>query len=211
VPSAPKGHQLTGLGSKLTGSQRRSLRHVLPGVALIAVGVLGLASLATRSPTPAMLGTLLLFGGAIEAAGGFANLRRKDAFVHVLVGVLSIEAGFIFLWLTADALIPLGVVITSLLALGGVFRFYLWMLQLPDGHASAPVSGIIDLILAVLILVEWPTSVFWVLALAVGISLVFRGVHWLNLGGVSRHRIDGANEPSIEMPAADHSDLLGRA
>jgi len=183
---SPNRIQAVGHWSKLRGSQPHSWRYVLPGLALIAVGVVGLASLTASPPTATTLGTLLLLGGTIEAGGGFANLSRKDALLHVLVGVLSIEAGFIFLWMTAETLVPLAAVITFLLAIGGLFRFYLWLLQLPDAHASALASGVIDIILAVLILVAWPTSVFWVLALAVGISLVFRGVHWLNMVTVSR-------------------------
>jgi uncharacterized membrane protein HdeD (DUF308 family) len=44
------------------------------------------------------------------------------------------------------------------------------------------VSGVIDLILGVLIWLEWPASAWWVLGLFVGISLVFRGFNWIGLG-----------------------------
>jgi uncharacterized membrane protein HdeD (DUF308 family) len=44
------------------------------------------------------------------------------------------------------------------------------------------VSGIIDLILGVLIGLEWPASGMWVLGLSIGISLLFRGVNWIGLG-----------------------------
>jgi len=111
-------HPSTGLWSRLTASQRCSAGYVLPGLALIAVGVFSLASLAVSPPTAVTLGTVLFLGGVVEAGGGFANIRRKDALLHVLVGVLAIEAGFIFRWLAMDALVPVTVVITALLALG---------------------------------------------------------------------------------------------
>jgi len=169
----------TGLWTKLCGTQQQWRRFGYFGVALIAIGVVGLASLAVTPPTTVTLAILLFLGGVIEAAAGLANLRRKDALLHVITGVLAIEAGFIFRWLPTDALVPLTVVITALLTLGGIFRFTVWLKHQSETNAAAPISAAVDLILAVLIWVEWPRAVFWVLSLAVAISLVFRGIHWL--------------------------------
>jgi len=196
-----------GWWSRLTGSHAHSLRYVLPGIGLVAVGIGGLTSLAVSPPTAATLGTVLFLGGVIESAGGFANLRRKAALLHVLVGVLALEAGFIFFWLPADAMIPLAVVITALLIAGGVARFYSWLKHRSETHAAAPTSGIVDLMLAVLVWVAWPASVFWILALAVGISLVFRGIHWINLEAVSRRRLDGVNGLVQAATSGDRSAL----
>ena len=43
-------------------------------------------------------------------------------------------------------------------------------------------SGVIDLMLGVLIWLEWPASGLWVIGLFVGISLLFRGFNWIALG-----------------------------
>jgi len=202
MTTAIKSVQRAGAQMNRTGSRRINLRAAIPGVALIAIGVFGLGSLVLASPTAATLGTLLFLGGTFEAAGGLANLRRKDALLHVMVGVLSIEAGFIFYWMTSEALVPLTVVISGLLMSGGFVRYYLWLGRRVDVHAPAPMSAIVDLILAVLIWVAWPASVFWVLALAVGISLVFRGIHWLGLGAIALHQAEA--EDVLSWMSADH-------
>jgi uncharacterized membrane protein HdeD (DUF308 family) len=44
------------------------------------------------------------------------------------------------------------------------------------------VSGVIDLVLGVLICLEWPASALWVIGLFFGISVIFRGCNWLGLG-----------------------------
>jgi uncharacterized membrane protein HdeD (DUF308 family) len=44
------------------------------------------------------------------------------------------------------------------------------------------VSGVLDLVLGVLICLDWPVSGLWVIGLFVGISLVFRGFNWIGLG-----------------------------
>jgi uncharacterized membrane protein HdeD (DUF308 family) len=48
------------------------------------------------------------------------------------------------------------------------------------------VSGVIDLILGVLICLEWPASAFWVIGLFFGISVIFRRCNWIDLGLVLR-------------------------
>jgi len=63
--------------------------------------------------------------------------------------------------------------------------------------------------LAVLIWVAWPASVYWVPALAVGTSLVFRGIHWLKLGAVNAKRMGGESRPVLETAAAGRIGLTG--
>jgi uncharacterized membrane protein HdeD (DUF308 family) len=46
----------------------------------------------------------------------------------------------------------------------------------------ALVSGVLDLILGVLICLEWPASAFWAIGLFFGISVIFRGCNWIGLG-----------------------------
>jgi len=185
----------TGHWTKPTQTQPHARRFGYFGLALIAVGVIGLVSLAISPPTTVTLAILLFLGGVIEAGAGLANLGRKDALMHVLTGVLAIEAGFIFRWLPTDAMVPLTVVITALLTLGGVFRFTVWLKHNSETNAAAPISAAVDLILAVLIWVAWPQSVFWVLALALTISQVFRGIHWL-----------GYTSSRFQRPPSRHSE-----
>ena len=54
------------------------------------------------------------------------------------------------------------------------YRFAAW------GWSLA--SGVIDVVLGMLILLEWPESALWVIGLFVGINLLFRGMNWIALG-----------------------------
>src|SRR5947208_2065084 len=99
-----------------TALGRGRLRFVLPGVALIVVGVIALGSLVVASlATAVTIGVLLLVGGTVEAIGAFWDRGRNSVTAHLLAGVLSIVVGALILWAPADALLALTLLLTCLL------------------------------------------------------------------------------------------------
>jgi len=156
---------------------------VLLGTALIIVGVIALGALVIASLATALaIGALLVVAGVTETVGASWSRGWEGFFLHLLSGVLSLVVGVLCLWAPVDALLALTLLVACLLMVGGIFkivaalsyRFHAWGWPL--------VSGVIDLILGVLISLEWPASAWWVLGLFVGISLVFRGFNWIGLG-----------------------------
>lgn len=156
---------------------------VLLGVALmvlgcVAVGLPWIAGLATA----VAIGALLVVSGVAEMIGAFWSWRWSGVFLHLLAGVLGVVVGLMFLRAPVDAVLALTLLLACLLMVGGVFqvaaalhyRFAAW------GWPLA--GGIIDLVLGVLIWLEWPASGLWVIGLFVGISLLFRGLNWIGLG-----------------------------
>jgi uncharacterized membrane protein HdeD (DUF308 family) len=153
------------------------------GATLIILGFVALGSPWIATLTIALvIGALLVVSGAAETIGAFWSWRWSGFFLHLLSGVLSIVVGVLFLRAPVDAVLALTLLLACLLMVGGIFkmvaaltyRFAVWGWPL--------VSGIIDLILGVLIWLEWPVSGLWVIGLFVGISLVFRGFNWIGLG-----------------------------
>jgi len=79
-------------------------------------------------------------------------------------------------------LLVLTLLVACLLMVSGIFkivaalshRFAMWGWTL--------VSGLLDLVLGLMIWMEWPESALWVLGLFLGITLIFRGVNWIALG-----------------------------
>ena len=131
---------------------------------------------------------LLLAAGLAEAVGAFWCRGWSGVFLHLLSGVLSIVVGGLFLGAPVDAALALTLLLACLLTVGGVFKITAALSYRFEAWGWPLVSGIIDLILGVLIWMEWPASALWVLGLFVGISLVFRGFNWIGLGVTLRSR-----------------------
>jgi uncharacterized membrane protein HdeD (DUF308 family) len=181
--------EVAELRQELTTLRRNWLWFVLLGVALLAVGVIALGSLVLASlATAVAIGALLLVGGTAEAVGAFWCRGWSGVFLHLLSGVLSVVVGGLFLWAPVDALLALTLLLACLLMVGGVFKIIAAVSYRFEAWGWPLVSGIIDLVLGVLIWMEWPASALWVLGLFVGISLVFRGFYWIGLGVALRSR-----------------------
>jgi len=156
---------------------------VLLGFALVVMGSIALSAVGIASlATAAALGALLLVSGLFEVVGAFWSRRWSGFFLHLLSGVLSVVVGMLFLRAPVDALLVLTLLVACLLMVSGIFkivaalshRFAMWGWTL--------VSGLLDLVLGLMIWMEWPESALWVLGLFLGITLIFRGVNWIALG-----------------------------
>jgi uncharacterized membrane protein HdeD (DUF308 family) len=156
---------------------------VLLGGALIVLGVLALGLPVVSSlATALVVGGLLVAGGAVEVFGAFWSRAWSGFFLHLICGGLSVVVGLLCLRAPVDAVLALTLLLACLLWTGGIFkivgaltyRFVAW------GWVVA--SGVLDLVLGGLIVLEWPVSGLWVIGLFVGISLVFRGINWIGLG-----------------------------
>jgi uncharacterized membrane protein HdeD (DUF308 family) len=156
---------------------------VLLGVALIILGLIALASpwVATLA-TAVVIGTLLIASGLAEAIGAFWSRRWSGFFLHLLSGVLSFVVGVLFLRAPVSAGLALTLLLACLLIVGGLFKIIAALSHRFGAWGWPLLSGVIDLVLGVMIWMEWPASALWVIGLFVGISLVFRGVNWIGVG-----------------------------
>jgi uncharacterized membrane protein HdeD (DUF308 family) len=171
------------LPQEITQLRRAWIWFVLLGGALIVVGIIALGALWIASlATTVAIGVLLLAAGAAESVGAFWARRWSGFFLHLLSGILSIVVGGLCLWAPVDALLGLTLLLACFLMVGGIFKAVAALTHRFEAWGWPLMSGVIDLILGVLIGLEWPASAWWVLGLFVGISLVFRGFNWIGLG-----------------------------
>ena len=187
---------VVGLGHGLDVLRGEWLWFVLLGVALILLGGVALGSVVLASLAVAVvIGSLILFGGLVEAVGAFWCRGWSGFFLHLLSGVLSIVVGVLFLRAPVGALEALTLLTAGFLLVGGIFkvvaassyRFAAWGWPL--------LGGLVDVALGGLILADWPGSAFWVLGTFLGISLIFRGANWIGLGLALRSR------PALPAPS----------
>jgi uncharacterized membrane protein HdeD (DUF308 family) len=178
-----EGVMVAEMREELSAYRRNWPWFVLLGAALIVVGLIALGALVIASlATAVAIGALLVVSGVAEIVGAFWSRGWSGVLLHLLSGVLSLVVGGLFLWAPVDALLALTLLLACLLTVGGVFKIGAALTYRFEGRGWVLVSGVIDLAIAVLILLEWPASALWVLGMFVGISLVFRGLHWIGLG-----------------------------
>ena len=156
---------------------------VVLGAALIVLGLLALGSpwVATLA-TAVVIGVLLLVSGIAETVGALWSRGWNGFILHLLSGVLSLVVGLLVLRAPGDAVLALTLLLACLLTAGGIFKVVVALTTRFAAWGWPLASGIIDLILGVLIGLEWPASGVWVLGVFIGISLLFRGVNWIGLG-----------------------------
>jgi uncharacterized membrane protein HdeD (DUF308 family) len=171
------------LRHELTALRGNWFWFVILGIALIVLGTIALGAVAIASLAAAVaIGALLLVAGAAEVVGAFWCRGWSGFFLELLSGILSIVVGVLFLRAPLNALLALTLLLACFLMVGGIFKIVTGLIYRFAAWGWVEVSGIIDLILGVLIWMEWPASALWVIGLFVGISLVFRGFHWIALG-----------------------------
>jgi uncharacterized membrane protein HdeD (DUF308 family) len=167
----------------LTALRGNWLWFVLLGIALIVLGFVALGSVVIATLATALaIGALLVVGGVAEIVGAFWSRGWSGFFLHLLSGVLSIVVGVLFLRAPLDAVLALTLLLACLLMVGGIFKIVAALSHRFAAWGWPLVSGVIDLVLGVMIWLEWPASALWVIGLFVGISLLFRGFNWIGLG-----------------------------
>jgi uncharacterized membrane protein HdeD (DUF308 family) len=156
---------------------------VLVGVALIVLGMIAISSAVIASLAFAVFfGVLILMSGVAETIGAFWTRAWSGFFLHLLSGILAIVVGVLFLRRPVTELLVFTLLIAAFLMVGGIFKIVTALSFRFAAWGWPVLSGVIDVALGIMIWMEWPASALWVIGLFVGISMVFRGVHWIALG-----------------------------
>ena len=149
------------------------------GVAMIVLGVLAVAlPMAATLVIALFIGWLFLISGIVGLVALF-SVHNVPAFLcGLLTAALSVVAGGLLIANPVAGALSLTFVLAALFVVEGVFQIatsfgyrhvmqasWVWLL----------VSGIADLVLAVIIVAGWPISAAWALGLIVGINLLTSG------------------------------------
>lgn len=148
----------------------------------IAVSVLGLAAIIVPPIAglfaTVVLGWLLLVAGVV---GLVATLRAREApgFEWSLLSAFAaVVAGGLLLWNPLQGLVTLTYVLTAFFIFDGVLVIVLAIAHrrnLTGKWEWMMVNGIIDLILAGIIIFGFPGTLVWAFGLLVGIDMIFGG------------------------------------
>jgi uncharacterized membrane protein HdeD (DUF308 family) len=168
-------------GAAITNSLREHWKFFLvEGIVLLILGTIAICvpPLATVT-VEIFIGWLILLSGVLGLVMTFQTRGSPGFGWSLLSAVVGIAAGIVLLLWPLSGVLTLTVMLTAFLTVEGVVSI---MYALAHRRESSSrwqmmlLSGIVDLILAGLILAGLPGTAAWAIGLIVGVNLLFGGV-----------------------------------
>ena len=185
-------HQPTSLGQAVARSMHEHwLLFVVEGAVLLILGALAIVvpPLATLGVT-IFLGWVLLISGAIGLAMTFMA-RGAPGFAWSLVSaLLGIAVGLMLLVWPLGGALSLTLVLTAFFIVEGVASImyaFEHKRELTGRWGFMLLSGVVDLVLAAIIIAGLPGTALWALGVLVGINMLFGGASLVGLGLAARN------------------------
>ena len=175
------------------------------GLIMLILGFLALARpmIATLA-VEIFAGWLFLVGGIVGLAGMFTAGKTPGVIWGLIRAAMAILIGILLLWRPLAGVLTLTLLLAAFFAAQGVAQVIVAISQraaLPGSWTWVLLSGVIDLILAAIIISGWPGTATWVLGLMVGINLIMSGVA-LIVTSLACRRVAAA--PTASAPAPAH-------
>ena len=150
------------------------------GVIMVILGIL--AIIWPQISTTAVdyyVGWLFLLNGILGVVTMFYAQDVQAFLWSLLTAALSLFVGVMLIYHPSEGAVSLTMVLTAFFIVEGIVQIVASLSYrdvLPDSWGWMLVSGIVDLILAGLIIAYWPSTSSWVLGAVVGISLITSGL-----------------------------------
>jgi uncharacterized membrane protein HdeD (DUF308 family) len=162
------------------------LLFVVEGIVLVVLGLLAvlLPPLATLGVT-IFLGWLFLVSGAMGLIATFWVRQAPGFWWSLLSAVLAVAVGLVLLASPVSGAVSLTLVLIVFFVVEGVASVMYALdhrQQLSGRWGWMLFSGVIDLILAAMILIGLPGTAAWALGLLVGINMIFGGSALIAMG-----------------------------
>jgi uncharacterized membrane protein HdeD (DUF308 family) len=147
---------------------------VFQGIVMLVMGCLAVAEPVIASvATDIYIGWLFLFSGLLGLVTIFSARDASASFWNLLTSALSLAVGILLIWKPDEGTVSFALVLTAFFIAEGAFQVgtsisYRDVLPLLA-------SGIMDLVLAGLMIYFWPQSASWTLGLIVGTNLISTG------------------------------------
>lgn len=165
------------------------------GVALVGLGFAAMVfPLAASLTIDLLIGAIIVLSGALQTLHAFRAAKWKGFLLSLLGGVLALGVGILMLVYPFAGILSLNLLTAAFLAAVGVLRMVLAMQLRPaDNWVWLLGSGMLALILAAVILPQWPQGAGWIFGLLVGVDLLFAGWASIMLAGAARRTAANTN------------------
>lgn len=164
---------------------------LLEGVVLLLLGVAAMVvpPLAGLGIT-IFLGWLFMIGGIVGLVATYGARHAPGFWWSLFSAVIALLAGASLIWNPLMGLVTLTYVLIAYFVIDGVLSIVSAIehrRELSGRWEWMAFSGVIDLVVAAMIIAGLPGSFSWALGLLVGIDLVFAGVSLIAMAMAARH------------------------
>jgi len=161
------------------------------GIILVILGLIAilLPPLATITFT-IIIGWLFLISGIVGLVTTFMMRQAPGFWWSLLSGILAVAAGIVLLIWPISGALSLTLLLSAFFIVEGVASIMYAIdhrNQLTGRWGWMLVSGIVDLILAAIIIAGLPGTAAWALGLLVGINMLFGGTAMIGMAFAARH------------------------
>ena len=164
---------------------------LIEGIVLVLLGAIAIVvpPLATLTYT-ILIGWVLLISGAVGLVTTFWMRHAPGFWWSLLSAVIAIVAGFLLLGWPLTGALSLTLVLTTFFIVEGIASIMYAIEhrnQLSGRWGWMLLSGVVDLILAAIIIAGLPGTAAWAIGLLVGINMLFGGVAMIGMALAARH------------------------
>ncbi|USQ84559.1 DUF308 domain-containing protein [Streptomyces phaeoluteigriseus] len=147
------------------------------GVILVVAGLVGLVYTGVATLTSMLLfGWLLLIGGVVGLLHAVQARGTSFFWLGVIVAALNIAAGVVIIRRPDEAAAALTMFAALLFLTGGLFRLVGSMVVRGSQFGWTLLLGVFDLLLGILVLIDWPSSSQYVIGCFFSLALLFDGL-----------------------------------
>jgi uncharacterized membrane protein HdeD (DUF308 family) len=169
-----------GLPADTETLRKYSTWFIIYGVLMILLGIFaiarpGVATLAIELT----VGWLLIISGLVGLIAVIsAGTKAPGFWWNLLTSILYLVAGVVLLARPLAGIITLTIILVAYLLAGGIAHIAMaigYRTQLPSAWVWMLISGLVDIVLALIIMAGFPGTAAWVIGLMVGINFVMMG------------------------------------
>ncbi|HKW31905.1 MAG TPA: DUF308 domain-containing protein [Candidatus Acidoferrum sp.] len=152
--------------------------YILIAVLFIVLGVFSIVEPAAAAlGVTVLVGWLLIFGGLAYLIGACAGREAKQVIFQIAIGITYLIGGRYSLMHPHLAIGTLTLLLGAVILTGGVVEIISYFrLKREDASGWLLLNGIINLLLAGMILFHWPSSSIWAIGILVGLTLLMTGM-----------------------------------
>jgi len=193
--------------AELVAHERAMLRSnwgwfVALGVILAVMGFAGLVFVGMMTLVAVLfIGWMFLIGGVLEVAHAVIRKGWQGFWLDLLSGILTGLAGLFILLRPAAGATILTMLLGILFLVSGIFRIGTGIAIRNPYRGWFILQGVVALILALMILAEWPYSAIWVIGTLVAIDLLIEGLRLVSFGLAAKNLVPiGGDEEQRPNP-----------
>jgi len=182
-----KNSDLDTIVAGLTTRNRKRLMGY--GILSVILGFIGIyLSTAMTVTTILFMGIFLLVIGVIFLVETFSAPEWKGKLLNLALSLLYIGAGAVTIYNPVATAIWFTLFLALFLVMIGVLRIVMAFQIRPRTSAWSwvAVGGLLNIILGVLIYMQWPASGLWVIGLFISIELIIHGINAIVLSRIAK-------------------------